>query len=377
MSDDPVLFMDVRIAIEAFELTVEHELPLTGVTALFGHSGSGKTTLLRVFAGLERGAKGRVAFNGEVWQKTSPDPFFLPPEQRAVGYVFQDARLFPHLTVAGNLAFAEQRASGRGHPIKRDAVVARFGLEPLLARNPTTLSGGERQRVAIARALVTRPRLLLMDEPLSALDARRRAEILPYIARLPAEFGVPVIYVTHAVDEVAYLADSMIVLSEGRKVADGPVAETLARLDLGPATGRFEAGVVLEASVARHDKAFRLTELALGHAALFVPLIDAPAGTAVRLRVRARDVALAIRRPEEISSRNILEGRILEIVEEPETAFAETLLDVDGGRIRARVTRQAVSDLQLTVGAKVFAVIKSISLAGGVSTLVAAADGDV
>ena len=136
MSDDPVLSMDVRIAIEAFELAVKHDMPLTGVTALFGHSGSGKTTLLRVFAGLERGAKGRVAFNGEVWQNTSPDPFFLPPEQRAVGYVFQDARLFPHLTVAGNLAFAEQRASGRGHPIKRDAVVARFGLEPLLARNP-------------------------------------------------------------------------------------------------------------------------------------------------------------------------------------------------------------------------------------------------
>ncbi len=377
MSDDPVLSMDVRIAIEAFELAVKHEQRLTGVTALFGHSGSGKTTLLRIFAGLERGARGRVAFNGEVWQNTSPDRFFLPPEQRVVGYVFQDARLFPHLTVAGNLAFAEQRARGRGQAIKRDAVFARFGLEPLLARHPSTLSGGERQRVAIARALLTRPRLLLMDEPLSALDARRRAEILPYIARLPADFGVPVIYVTHAVDEVAYLADAMIVLSEGRKVADGPVAETLARLDLGPATGRFEAGVVLEATVARHDKSYRLTELALGRDALFVPLIDAPAGTVVRLRVRARDVALAIRRPEEITSRNILEGRILEILEEPETAFAETLVDVEGGLIRARITRQAVAELQLTAGVKVFALVKSISLAGGVSMMVPKADGDV
>jgi molybdate transport system ATP-binding protein len=377
MSDDPVLSMEIRIAIEAFDLAVKHELPLTGVTALFGHSGSGKTTLLRVFAGLERGAEGRIAFNGEVWQDTSPNRVFLPPEQRAVGYVFQDARLFPHLTVAGNLAFAEQRASGRGEAIERDAVLARFGLEPLLDRHPATLSGGERQRVAIARALLTRPRLLLMDEPLSALDARRRAEILPYIARLPADFGVPVVYVTHAVDEVAYLADSMIVLSEGRKVADGPVAETLARLDLGPATGRFEAGVVLEAIVARHDQVYHLTELVLGRAALFVPLIDAPAGTAVRLRVRARDVALAVRRPEEITSRNILEGKILEIVEEPETAFAETLVDVEGGRIRARVTRQAVAELHLTAGVKVFAVIKSISLAGGVSTVVTAADGAV
>lgn len=377
MSDDPVLFIDVRIAIEAFELAVKHELPLTGVTALFGHSGSGKTTLLRAFAGLERGAQGRIAFNGEVWQDTSPSRVFLPPEQRAVGYVFQDARLFPHLTVEGNLAFAEQRASGRGEAIERKAVLARFGLEPLLARHPSTLSGGERQRVAIARALLTRPRLLLMDEPLSALDARRRSEILPYIARLPADFGVPVVYVTHAVDEVAYLADSMIVLSEGRKVADGPVAETLARLDLGPATGRFEAGVVLEASVASHDPVYQLTELVLGQAALFVPLIDAPAGTVVRLRVRARDVALAIRRPEEITSRNILEGKILEIVEESQTAFAETLVDVEGGRIRARITRQAVAELNLTAGVNVFAVIKSISLAGGVSTVVAAADGDV
>ena len=376
MWDDPVLSLDIRIGIAAFELAVEHELPLAGITALFGHSGSGKTTLLRILAGLERGAEGSIAFNGEVWQATAPLKVFVPTELRNVGYVFQDARLFPHMTVAGNLTYAEQRARRRGNAIDSATVYARFGLKPLMDRHPATLSGGERQRVAIARALLTKPRLLLMDEPLSALDARRKAEILPYISRLPTDFGVPVVYVTHSVDEVAYLADTMVVLSEGSKLAAGPVAETLARLDLGPATGRFEAGVLLEATVVQHDKLYHLTELALGGAALFVPLMDAAPGTGIRLRVRARDVVLAIRRPVEISSRNILSGKILEIVEEPQTAFAETLVEVEGGRLRARLTRQAVAELNLHGGAEVYAMIKSISLAGGVSTVARAVDVD-
>jgi molybdate transport system ATP-binding protein len=206
-----------------------------------------------------------------------------------------------------------------------------------------------------------------MDEPLSALDTPRKAEILPYIARLPEQFGVPVIYVTHSVDEVAYLADDMIVLSKGRKVADGPVGETLARLDLGPATGRFEAGVVLEAIVAGHDAEYRLTELNLGGAPIFVPMIEAAAGARVRLRVRARDVILATRRPEQVSSRNILEGNILEVVEEAETPFAETLVEIPGGLIRARLTRRSVADLGLAPGVPVYALVKSITLAGGIT----------
>lgn len=367
MSDDPVLTFRFRLSHGAFQVALAHDMRLAGITALFGHSGSGKTTVLRVLAGLEAGADGHIAFDGDVWQSEAPERSFVPSHQRAVGYVFQDARLFPHLSVAGNLAFAESRSRARKSLTDFETVVGRLDLEPLLERRPESLSGGEQQRVAVARALLTRPRLLLMDEPLSALDTPRKAEILPYIARLPEQFGVPVIYVTHSVDEVAYLADEMIVLSKGRKVADGPVGETLARLDLGPATGRFEAGVVLEGTVARHDTEYRLTELSLGGSPIHVPMIDAGAGARVRLRVRARDVILATQRPEQVSSRNILEGTILEVVEEADTPFAETLVEIPGGLIRARLTRRSVADLGLAPGVPVFALVKSISLAGGIT----------
>jgi molybdate transport system ATP-binding protein len=249
MSDKPVLSFKFRLRFADFELALAHDMALAGITALFGHSGSGKTTALRVLAGLEDAADGWVSFDGEPWQTPAPENLFVPVHQRAIGYVFQDARLFPHLSVKGNLEFAASRANARTSATDLQTVVGRFDLEELLERRPESLSGGERQRVAVARALLTNPRLMLMDEPMSALDSRRKAEILPYIACLPKDFGVPVIYVTHSVDEVAYLADTMIVLSKGRKVADGPVAETLARLDLGPATGRFEAGVVLDAKL--------------------------------------------------------------------------------------------------------------------------------
>lgn len=367
MSDRPLLSFRFRLSFGDYTLALAHDMRLAGVTALFGHSGSGKTTVLRVLAGLETRADGGVSFDGEAWQTSGPAGDFVPPHQRAVGYVFQDARLFPHLNVAGNLDYAERRSRSRGAAADRDAIIDRLDLEPLLARRPQSLSGGERQRVAVGRALMTRPRLLLMDEPLSALDAGRKAEILPYFARLPRDFGVPVIYVTHSVDEVAYLADNMIVLSKGRKVADGTVVDTLARLDLGPATGRFEAGVVLAARVASHDPEFQLTTLDVGGALLSVPLFSSAPGTQVRLRVRARDVILATERPVHVSSRNVLSGTVVEIVAEPETPFAETLIDVPGGKLRARLTRRSAVDLGLEPGKAVFAMIKSISLAGGVS----------
>lgn len=367
MSDKPVLTFRFRLHYGDFGLALAHDMRLTGITALFGHSGSGKTTVLRVLAGLEKRAEGTVAFDGQVWQSENPGDSFVPAHNRAVGYVFQDARLFSHLTVAGNLAFAETRSRNRAPVTDFETVVERFDLQPLIDRRPESLSGGEQQRVAIARALLARPRLLLLDEPLSALDTPRKAEILPYIARLPEQFGVPVIYVTHSVDEVAYLADEMIVLSKGRKVADGPVGETLARLDLGPVTGRFEAGVVLAAKVLEHDHEYRLTTLDIGGSQLEVPLIAAAAGQEVRLRLRARDVTLATKRPEQVSSRNVLEGSIVEIQEEPETTYAETLVQVEGGLIRARLTRRSVADLNLTPGVKVFALVKSISLVGGIT----------
>ena len=353
-----VLDADLELAFDDFALRLRHAFALAGVTALFGPSGSGKSTLLRILAGHETRARGHVRFDGAVWQD---DRICLPAHRRGAGYMFQDARLFAHLSVRGNLAYAVRRAPvtepGPGLP----EVVDMLDLGPLLERRTQQLSGGERQRVALGRTLLSRPRLLLMDEPLAALDLRRKAEIMPHIAALPQRFGMPVIYVTHAVDEVVRLADRMTVLSAGRVLASGDVAETLARLDLQPATGHFEAGAALAGRVAGHDRAMHLTRVDLGGQMLEMPGVDLPAGDAVRLHVRARDVALALTRPTGISIRNILEGRIVEIAEEQGRAFAEVRLDIGGQVLRARLTRAAVAALGLATGMQVWALIKSVA----------------
>lgn len=355
------LSIEADIAFGAFDLKLSERLGLDGITALFGPSGCGKTTLLRIIAGLERNARGRIAFENEVWLDRKAG-IFMPPHKRGVGYVFQDTRLFPHLSVLGNLRYAARRSSGVKSRIDEAGVVAALDLAPLLSRRPASLSGGERQRVAIGRTLLTRPRLLLMDEPLAALDVQRKGEIMPYIERLPGAFGVPVIYVTHTIDEVARLAQRMVVLAAGRKVAEGSVTEVLERLDLQPATGRFEAGVLLTARIVGHDSAFRLTRLDHHGQAIYMPMVGIGIGSEVRLRVRARDVSLATERPKGISVRNILAGSIVQIEEEPETAFAETLVDIGGARLRARVTRAAVAELALAPGKPVFALVKAIAL---------------
>ena len=354
------LSLSVAISLDDFSLQLSHDLPLSGITALFGTSGAGKTTLLRIIAGLESRARAQVTFDEEVWQ-TRDGTRFMSAHQRGVGYVFQDTRLFPHLTVAGNLAYADKRSSAFESAITFDQVVAALELAPLLRRRPVSLSGGERQRVAIARALLTRPRLLLMDEPLSSLDLGRKAEILTLIERLPSTFRVPVIYVTHAIEEVARLAGHMMVLSAGRKVADGPVQDVLERIELQSETGRFEAGVVLTATVVDHDARYRLTRLDHDGQFIVMPRVNVAEGTEVRLRIRARDVSLATRRPEGISVRNILSGRVSEIAEEPDTAFAEVLVDLGSARIRARISRAAADDLRLETGQPVFALIKSVA----------------
>ncbi len=364
--------LDFDIALErpGFHLQVAHGIAFDGITALFGQNGSGKSTLLRTLAGLERSARGWVRFNGEIWQ-AGDDGSFVPAYQRGVGYVFQEPRLFTHLNVAGNLGYAERRArSAAALPadrITREAVVDVLELGDLLDRPTATLSGGERQRVALGRALLARPRLMFLDEPLSAVDNRRRHEILNYIARLPALFEIPMLYVTHALDEVVRLADDMLVLSEGRLLASGPVDEILERLDLSPQTGRFEAGVVLRAIVAAHDRQYCLTRLEHrpenGPVHTFwVPAVDAPLDSEVRLRIRARDVTLASAEPQDLSTRNVIKGILAELIAEPDTAFAETLIDIGGARLRARVTRKAIDDLRLQPGDEVFALIKSISL---------------
>ena len=355
------LEISVERGFGGFRLRLDEKLPLNGITALFGHSGCGKSTLLRILSGLDRGATGRVVFDGDVWQDSTARRF-VPPEARGVGYVFQDARLFEHLTVAGNLRFAERRSRRHGSAPGFDDVVQALGLAPLLARSVGGLSGGERQRVAIGRTLLSRPRLLLLDEPLAALDGRRKADILPHIAALPQRFSVPIVYVTHAVEEVGQLADRMLVLSEGKLAASGSVDDVLTRLDLGPLTGRFEAGVTLTARIAAHDDRWQMTELDHRGQRLLVPRIEGAAGQSVRLRVRARDVALAAERPAGLSIRNVLAGTVREIASEPATAYAEVLVDVDGAGVRARITRMAVSELGLAEGGRVFVLIKSIAL---------------
>lgn len=352
------LSLDVRLSYPDFTLQVAQDVPGHGITALFGPSGCGKSTLLRIIAGFERAATGRVAYGPEVWQGPRS---VLPPHRRGVGFVFQDARLFAHLTARGNLDYAQKRAADLPARYSFDDVVEMLDLAPLFDRRAAQLSGGERQRVAIGRAILARPRLMLMDEPLAALDTRRKGEILPVIARLPKAFGIPVIYVTHALEEVTQLCDRIVALSAGRVVATGGVAEVLERLDLSDVQGRFEAGTVLTGRIAAQDTGLHLTRIDLGGTHIEVPRIGLEPGAPVRLRVRARDVSLALTRPEGMSIRNMLDARILHIAPEPASAFAEILLDIGGQHLRARITRAAVADLRLTPGQSVTALLKAVS----------------
>ncbi len=355
------LTVRVKASFSGFDLDVSEEISLAGVTALFGPSGSGKSTLLRAIAGFETPTRGRISVGERVWFD-SESGVSTPAHLRPVGFMFQDARLLNHLTVAGNLDFADRRSSHRAAGRSREDVVAALDLASLTDRGTQSLSGGERQRVALARTLLTRPELLLLDEPLAALDVDRKAEILPYLEQVPKRFGIPTIYVSHAIDEVMQLADRVLVLADGRVRAHGPTAAIVERLDLQPLTGRFEAGVLLDGRVREHDLRLSLTHVDLDGETLVMPMVDRlQPGDGIRLRIRARDVALATQRPEGVSIRNILPGTVSEITPEADTAFAEVFVALKSARIRARLTRAAVEDLQLTPGAPVFALIKSVS----------------
>ncbi|GAB4138382.1 MAG: hypothetical protein Tsb0016_04270 [Sphingomonadales bacterium] len=346
-----------------FSLDIDLTMPMQGITALFGPSGCGKTTVLRALAGLSR-LRGRLQVGDQLWQDDG-HRLFLPPHRRPIGYVFQEQSLFTHLSVRDNLLYGARRAAklrGIDDGPAFDTVVDLLGLRRLIARAPDALSGGERQRVAIGRALLSRPRLLLMDEPLSALDQSAKAELLAYLEKLHDYLALPVVYVSHDIAEVARLADHMAVMAEGRILTEGPLAAVLERLDIDPDTDRLEAGVVLEARIVGHDTAFALSQVAHGGQMLSIPLVAAAPGSNIRLRVRARDVALATQKPQGLSVRNILAGQIVEITPASEAAHADVLVDVGGGtRLRARVTRAAVADLGLAPGMPVHALIKSIS----------------
>ncbi|MDZ7621516.1 MAG: molybdenum ABC transporter ATP-binding protein [Candidatus Competibacteraceae bacterium] len=359
--------MSARMRIQArfqviwpgFTLDVDLDLPGRGVTALFGHSGSGKTTLLRCLAGLERQGSGSLHFKGEVWQD-SKRGIFLPTHQRPLGYVFQEASLFPHLSVRKNLDYGRKRVNS-GHRVSLDHAVELLGIGHLLDRKPDRLSGGERQRVAIARALATSPRLLLMDEPLAALDLTRKQEILPYLERLHDELEIPVLYVSHSPDEVARLADHVVLLAEGRVMAQGGLRETLARLDL-PTAFTEDAGVVIEAVVADHDEAYHLTRLDFAGGSIFVTRRQEAIGYRLRFRIHARDVSLALTRAEGTSIANLLPATVTEIADADTPAHVLVRLDAGGTPLIARITRRSLDHLGVTPGQPLWAQIKAVAL---------------
>lgn len=344
----------------AFALSASFEAP-GGVTALFGRSGSGKTTLVNVIGGLVRPRRGRVVVGGETLLDTEAG-VFVPAHRRRVGYVFQEGRLFPHLSVRRNLLFGRWFAPAGPDRTSLDAVVDLLDIAPLLGRRPGGLSGGEKQRVAIGRALLAKPRLLLMDEPLAALDDARKREILPYLERLRDEGGVPIVYVSHALPEVVRLADTLVVLEGGRVASCGPLAETLGRIDVGPLAGIREAGAVLEARVAGHDRAFGLTTLATRAGDLVVPLLPLPAGAGLRVQLPARDVILSLRRPEGLSALNVLAGTIDQVAAADGGPSAEIRLDCGGAPLVARLTRKSIAEMGLVRGMPVFAIVKSVAL---------------
>lgn len=340
------------------------ELRLDGSTAVFGPSGGGKSTLLRLIAGFETPDAGRIAMDGGVWFDGTAG-IDVPPYRRPVGYMFQDGRLFAHLTVGGNLEYADKRSSAVPQRYALSDVVDAFSLGSLLPRRIDALSGGERQRVALARTILTRPKLLLLDEPLAALDRSRKNEILPYLENLPRRFGIPSLYVSHDLDEVSRLADKVLVLAGGRVLNYGPAVDVIGSLDLEPITGSFEAGSLVEGRVSGHDARLKLTHIEVGGAAISMPLNERLSpGDAARLRIRARDVAVATTRPAGISIRNILPGHIAEIGSQPETTYAAVVIDLGSARLRARLTRASVEDLGLVTGMPVFALVKSVSFEG-------------
>ncbi len=351
-----------RLAWAGFDLDVDLDLPGRGVTALFGHSGSGKTTCLRCVAGLERAAEARLEVNGELWQDSAAG-VFVPPHRRALGYVFQEASLFPHLSVRRNLEFGLRRVDAASRRVSWANVMELLGIGHLLERMPARLSGGERQRVGIARALLTSPRLLLMDEPLAALDLKRKNEILPYLERLHDELDIPVLYVSHSPDEVARLADHVVLLDQGRVVAQGALQETLARLDL-PTAFSEDAGVVIEARVAAHDDAYHLSRLDFAGGEVLVARRAAAIGQRLRFRVHARDVSLALSRSEDSSITNVIAATVCALVEADTPAHVLVRLDAAGTPLLARITRRSSDHLQLAPGLAVWAQIKAVALLG-------------
>ena len=354
------LHLRLRLTRPDFELSVDQVLPGRGITVLFGASGSGKTSLLRCVAGLERAHDARVVVGGEVWQDDVAR-HFVPTHRRALGYVFQEASLFEHLDVSANLRYGMRRSAGKQGQRVLDEAIELLGIGHLLGRRCAGLSGGERQRVAIARALATEPRLLLLDEPLASLDAARRHDILPWLERLRRESQLPMLYVTHSAEELARLADHLVVLERGQVRGAGPVPEALSAITP-PLLGGEDAGAVLSGRVAERDAHWHLARVVVDGADFWLRDTGLPVGQAVRLRVLWRDVSLSVTEPVNTSIQNHLAGVVDTMA--PDEHPSQVLVRVRWGdsALTARITRRAQSALGLQVGQPVWAQVKSVAL---------------
>ena len=350
--------LNLQLTKGGFVLQLDEQIPARGVTAIFGPSGSGKTTLLRCIAGLEKAQRGELVVAGDVWQSQGR---FVPTHQRPIGYVFQEPSLFPHLTAWGNLHYAIKRAPAAPERRQVDHLLALLGLAKLLQQRPDQLSGGEQQRVAIARALLVNPALLLMDEPLASLDQARKQEILPYLEQLKQELSIPILYVSHAAEEIARIADHLLALDQGQVVANGPLLENLARLDSPLRLGE-DTGVVIEAQVAETSTQWHLARVTFSGGELWVRDSGITVGETVRVRILARDVSLSLSHHTDSSIVNSLAGTVDAVADDGHPAMALVRVRMQDAILIARITRRSLQHLALTQGQQIWAQVKSAAL---------------
>jgi molybdate transport system ATP-binding protein len=351
-----------------FDLDIDIDIPGQGITTIFGESGSGKTSLLRCIAGLEKNASGCLNVNGELWQNSS---FFVPTYKRSLGYVFQEASLFEHLSAIGNLRYAIKRSNQTASPELFEQVVGVMGIEGILDQFPEQLSGGEKQRVAIARALLSQPRLLLMDEPLASLDTARKLEILPYLERLHSSFNIPILYVSHAIDEIVRLADHAVIMHKGRVIAQGGITELFSRTDL-PLGVSHEVGAILDCKVVQTDNQWHLMRVAFNGGELWLPNVENQQGNLQgdlrrirrirRIRVLASDVSLTLTPHTDSSILNVLSGLITDIIKDKDPAMSLIRIKVGDSYLLARLTQKSLQNMALTLGKSIWIQIKSAAI---------------
>ena len=354
-----MLSVNITQAFGSFRLETQFEVEEGSITAIFGKSGAGKTSTINAIAGLTRPDVGVI----QIGNTTLFDQNLrinLPIYKRQIGYVFQDDRLFPHMTVRNNLIYGTPKNRDVANSLNLTDITGLLELAPLLERRPRTLSGGEKQRVAIGRALLSNPKLLLMDEPLASIDVQHRFEILPFIQRVREKTGITIIYVTHALEEVIFIADQIILLSEGQVTAQGTVEEIMSRLDLHPMTSRFDAGAVISAIYSGYDREFDLGELSFDGGTLRIAGLNAEIGIHLRAHIRARDVSLMLDKPKDTSVLNVFKGELIEIRHEDGPQL-DLLINI-GTPLIARITRKSLNDLNLDIGSKVYAMIKAVAI---------------